>query len=117
MVLSNIKITKEEEEEIIRKAADIIFERNMGLAAIYILEMIRPLAYIGGQMGTIFISPYLLLFGESFSENAELLIKVFQKKENIEKVQLILEKKIQDEKTLKEKQPEKKTGWKKILPF
>jgi len=115
--LSDVKVTKMEEEEIIKKAADIIYERNFDMPAIYLLELVRPLAYIGGQMSSIFISPYLLLFGESFSQKGEKLIKIFQKKENIEKLQLLLEKKVQEEKEKKEKQSPHKNGWKKILRF
>ena len=101
--LRDIEVTAEEEAIIIKKVADAIFLRRMDFAAVYLLTILRPLARIGGQMGLMFLTPHLLLFGENFKMDGEKLIEIFQNQNNVEKLILMLEKMGEEEDIKKNK--------------
>jgi len=118
-------VTPEEEDELIRKAAEIIRRYGMEAAAILFIESVKPLAYIGGQMGRLFISPFLPIFGDAADIGGEKFLTVFEKRENVEKLLKLLEEKAKEEPKKKEEKklegaPEeakKKKGWRRILPY
>ncbi|MEM3055662.1 MAG: hypothetical protein QW639_00330 [Candidatus Bathyarchaeia archaeon] len=118
----DVEVSPEEEEEIIRKAADLIHRYGMDVAAILFIESIKPLTYIGGQMGRFFLSPFLPAFGERIGRGGEKFFTVFEKRENVEKLLRLLEEKAKEEEKPKEErrpeaQGEKKRGWRRFLPF
>lgn len=86
-----IEVTPEEEEKIIRKVANLIHKYRMEAAAILFLESLKPLVHIGGELGKFFISPFLPALGEKISVNGEKYIRVFEKRENIERLITLLE--------------------------
>lgn len=47
----DLEITPEDEEEMIRNIAEKIHKYGMEVAAILFIESVRPLTYIGAQMG------------------------------------------------------------------
>ena len=47
----DINVTSEDEEEMIQKIAHKIHEYGMDMAAILMIESVKPLSYIGAQMG------------------------------------------------------------------
>ncbi len=118
-------MTPEEEDELIRKVADIIHRYGMEAAAILFVESVKPLAYVGGQMGRLFISPFLPIFGDAADIGGEKFLTVFEKRENVEKLLKLLEEKAKDEPKKKEEKklegtPEeakKKKGWRRILQY
>lgn len=120
----DLEITQEEEEEIIKKAVEHIKKYGIDVIAIMILESVKPLVYIWGQMGRFFISPFLPALGEKISQKGEKLFWVFEKRENVEKLIALLEKaKWEEHPSEKEEQitpgeeaPPKK-GWRRFLPF
>lgn len=126
----DLEVTPEEEEEMIRAAAEKIHKYGMEVAAIMFLESVKPLAYIGGQMGRFFVSPFLPAFGDSIGRGGEKLITIFEKRENVEKLITLLEELAQEEERRVE-EPEapeeeqataegeapKKRGWRRFLPF
>lgn len=124
----DIEITPEEEEEMIEKVAVQIHEYGMDVGAILMLESVKPLAFMGGQMGRFILSPFLLAFGESISRGGDKFFTIFEKHENVEKLISLLEKMAKEEKPkeaekpkeeqaiLTEKPPPKK-GWRRFLPF
>jgi len=116
-LFKDIEITPEEEEETIKKAAETIHRYGMDVAAIMLLESVKPLVFIGGQMGRFFLFPFIPFFGERVSEGSEKFFTVFEKRENVEKLLTLLEEKAKEkeEKVVKEARPKK--GWRRFLPF
>jgi hypothetical protein len=125
-----MEITPEEEEEMIRKIADKIHQYGMDAVAVLMLETIKPMVYLGGQMVRFFFSPFLIVFGDNIARGGEKFFMIFEKRENVEKVIALLEKKAEEEKKRKEsKKLEKeeqateteevptKRGWRRFLPF
>ena len=126
----DVEITPEDEEEIIKKAAETIHKYGMDVAAILMLESVKPLAYIGGQMGRLFVSPFLPALGENIGQGGEKLFRVFEKRDNVEKLITLLEEMAKEEDRVKEESkkakkaqeaeaeeaPQKK-GWRKYFPF
>jgi hypothetical protein len=119
-MFSSDEISCEDEERIIKKIAKIIYDKKMDMPALYMLEIFMPIASISGQMARMFISPILPLYGWENRDKGEMLITVFQKKENVLKLQIEIEKLIEEEKRVKENIGDiknEKRGWKKYLPF
>lgn len=129
----DIEITPEDEEEMIRTIAEKIHKYGMEVAAILMLESVKPLSYIGAQMGRLFISPFLPAFGDKIGIGGEKFIQIFEKRENVEKLLEALEELARGE-TEKPKQESKKPkdeakpvaeleaaptkkGWRRFLPF
>jgi hypothetical protein len=56
----------------------------MEVPAILFLESSKPLAFIGGQMGRFFISPYLPAISEEWGIKGEKLFQIFEKRKNLE---------------------------------
>ena len=65
----------------------------MDAVAVLMLETIKPMIYLGGQMGRFFFSPFLIVFGEDIAKRGEKFFMIFEKRENVEKVISMLEKK------------------------
>jgi hypothetical protein len=87
----------DKEEDMINKAAEKIVESGWEVGALFFLNALKPIYFIGGELGHFFLAPYLILLegkGEEF-------IDTFEKRENIQKlitkVEEISEKKHQDE--------------------
>ena len=99
----NERVTSEEEDDMINKVANKIHEYKMDLAAILFLQSFKPLTYVGGQLGRFMIYPFLFFLGKDISQIGEKFFTVFEKKDNIEKLIMLLEKKVKDE-DLKEKE-------------
>jgi len=129
----DIDVTSEDEDEMIRNIAHKIHEYGLDVAAILMIESVKPLSYIGGQMGRLFGSPFLPAFGENIGIGGEKLFQIFEKRENVEKLIKAVEgltqeeeerKKAKKAKKLEEKRAKteigeapKKKGWLQFLPF
>jgi len=130
----DIEVTPEDEDEMIRKIAQNIHKYGLDMAAILMIESVKPLSYVGLQMGRFFISPFLPAFGENIGISGEKLFQIFEKHENAEKLIKAVEKltrekeeqkKIEKAKKLKRKTVEKgtgeasqkKNGWRRFFPF
>ncbi len=129
----DIEVTPEDEDEMIKKIAQKIHKYGLDMAAILMIESVKPLSYIGTQMGRIFVSPFLPVLGENIGISGEKLFQIFEKRDNVEKLikaveELTLEeeerKKAEKAKKLDEKSAEtesgetlKKKGWRRFLPF
>ncbi len=136
---SEVEVTPEIEEEFIEKVAQKIHEYEMDTAAILFLESSKPLVWIGGEMGRFFITPFVPIISDKWGITSEKFFRVFEKRENIEKLLVRLEQLTQEDedKKKKEKQDQKaaekaekkqaaiatgdaaddKKGWRKRLPF
>jgi len=127
----DLEVSPEEEEEYINKVAEKIHQYGMDVAAILMLESVKPLTWIGSQMGRFFLSPFLPAFGDTISMGGEKLFQVFEKHGNVEKLITRLEQLAQEEKEkpkAKAVEPEgaeeaepvetpQKKGWRRFLPF
>jgi len=129
----DIEVTPEDEDEMISKIAEKIHQYGLDLPAILMIETVKPLSFIGAQMGRFFLSPFLPAFGENIGMSGEKFLQIFEKRENVEKLIKAVEaltqeeeerKKAEKAKKLEEKkakmaeggEPEKK-GWRRFLPF
>jgi hypothetical protein len=127
------EITPEEEEEMIKKVAEKIHQYGMEVAAILMVESLKPLTWVGSQMGRFFINPFLPAFGDEIGMTGEKFFQVFEKRENVEKLLVALEELAGEEQgkpkeeggassdeetpaTESEETPKKK-GWRRFLPF
>ena len=129
----DIEVTPEDEDEMIRKIAQKIHKYGLDIAAIIMFESVKPLSYIGAQMGRFFFSPFLPAFGENLGVSGEKFLQIFEKHENVEKLIKAVEKLTQKEEEqkkaekaekLERKSAEtetgevpKKKGWRRFLPF
>ena len=117
------KVTLEDEEEMIRKAADKIQEYGMDMAAVLFLQSYKPLTYVGGQMGRFMIFPFFYLLGGDITQEAEKFFMIFENRDNVEKLIQLLEKRAIEKDSEKARKREElknanqKSGWRRFLPF
>jgi hypothetical protein len=124
------EVTPDEESRVIEWAANEFHKYGLDAAAILFLESSKPLAFIGSQIGSVFVMPFLPFFGDSAYTNGDKFFKVFQKHDNVERLIKRLEelsdKGPENGKTGKpegtmdksgEKGGEEKKGWRRYLPF
>ncbi len=117
----NIDVTEEDEDEMIRKISEKIDEYDLDMAAIFAIEIIKPLNYVGVQLSRFFISPFFSAFGDNIGLNGEKFLSVFEKRDNVERLILAIEelKKQKEErkKAEKSKRQHEEKGWRRFLPF
>lgn len=111
-------VSPDEEDDLIKKTAEMILKYDMDTAAILMLQSFKPLVSFGGQVGRFFLGPLLPFMGE----REDALIQTFEKRENVEKLIKILEdkRKQEDEERKAKKESEgddQRSGWKRFLPF
>jgi len=128
----DVDVTSEDADEMIMKIASKIHEYKMDVAAILMIESIKPVSYLGSQMGRFFVSPFLPAFGETIGMGGEKLFQIFEKRENVEKLIKAVEeltrednerKKVEKAEILRKKKSKietggasKKKGWRRFLP-
>jgi len=94
LFFDEFELSEEEEEEIIRGVAERVHRLGLETAAVLFLEASKPLAFIGGSMSRVFVSPFLPVFGEEADLSGQRYIEVFHKRRNVERlIQLIEEMK------------------------
>jgi len=107
-MFSDEELPPEEVDKYLESIARKVVDREMEIYAKVLLGMSWPLAFIGGQLGRVFISPYLFIFGDR-EDTVSKRIFVFEKKENIFKLihkidEFIEERdKIKEEKRIQER--------------
>jgi acyl-CoA reductase-like NAD-dependent aldehyde dehydrogenase len=114
--------SEREKDEMIKKAAETIYKYDMDLVAILVLESIKPLASVGGQLGRYMVAPFVPFI----SEKTIPYMATFQDKKNVERLIKELEEHGKREEELRKKQKEaekaergaeNKSWWRRILPF
>ena len=76
------KLTTDQEGYLIDSLADWVVKHKLETPSILFLEAIKPVSYIGSQLGLLFIAPFLELFNiEGYKYSA-----LFEKTENVEKL-------------------------------
>lgn len=128
------ELPQEEVDAIILEAAKRIKRYGMEMAAIMALESLKPLVYVGGELTRLTLSPFFPVLGSTMDMWGEKLIDVFEERENIDKLILLLEKMSEEDYTKPdpdqeikktEEPPEgdkqgtknEKSGWRRWLPF
>jgi hypothetical protein len=86
------ELSEEEVDEIILETAKRIHRYNMEMVAIMTLESLKPLAYIGGELTRLTLTPFLPILGPEVDRTGENLINVFEERRNIDKLIDLLEK-------------------------
>ena len=131
---TEIEVPEEEVDAIILETAKRIKKYGMEMAAIMALESLKPLAYVGGELTRLTLSPFFPMLGSNFDMWGEKVINVFEDRKNIDKLILLLEKMSDEEATdpnpvqkieETEADPEgdepetsnEETGWRRWLPF
>ena len=84
-------LTAAEEDKIIEQIAEHIKKNGLETLAILFLESLKPLSYFSGQISRVFVSPFFTLAGDDADIYGNKLIKVFEKKENVEKLVVKIE--------------------------
>jgi hypothetical protein len=101
----DVEVKPEEEEKFIEETAQRIHKYGIETVAILFIESYKPLAYLGGQIGRFFLSPYLPIVSDKWGENSERFFLTFEKRENIDKLIKRLEELVANNN--KDSQPEK----------
>ena len=83
------ELTPEEDERMIDRISEEVVNRNLDAPAIMFLESVKPISFIGSQLGMAFVAPFLLVFWELGVD----YIKFFEKRENVEKLLKKIEEK------------------------
>ncbi len=131
---TEIEVPEEEVDAIILETAKRIKKYGMEMPAIMALESLKPLAYVGGELTRLTLSPFFPMLGSNLDMWGEKVINVFEDRKNIDKLILLLEKMPDEEAADPEPaqeieeteadpegdEPETKngeTGWRRWLPF
>lgn len=124
------ELSEEEIDEIILETARRIKKYGMEMPAIMTLESLKPLAFVGGELTRLTLSPFFPVFGPNIDLWGQKLIYVFEDKKNVDKLIVLLEE-LPDEKVPEEpvednesnaqdedeKTEKEKNGWRRWLPF
>lgn len=121
----DVEVTPEEADELIEKIAEKMHSYGMDVPAILLLETVKPLSFVGSQMGRLFISPFFPILGEETGLTGAKLLSLFEKRKNVEKILQRLEEISRKNEALKESEKKKiesaekpkKKDWRKLLPF
>jgi len=82
----------DKERELIDKAARWIADSGLQAPIMMLMQTIKPLSTIGGELGYFFLAPFLPLLDEKGYE----FLDTFEKRENIERVMRRVEKLTQE---------------------
>ncbi len=122
----DIEVNPEDEDEMIEKIAQKIHEYDLNLIAILMIDTLKPLSFIGANMGRVFVAPFLPALGEDVGIGGEKIFQIFEKRDNVEKLLNAVEKLDKEEKQRKKTEKAKnlegksqetqKKWWKRIIP-
>ena len=73
-------------DELVEKIAKKVVEIGMEAPAVLALESVRPLSFIGSQLGRAMIAPWFGIFGWDAMNKADNFMEVFEDKENVKKL-------------------------------
>ncbi len=73
----------------------------MDSSAILFLEGSKPLVHIGGMFSTVFVNPFLPIFSEATGNKIDRAIRIFEKRDNVERLIVRIEQLSGDEREKK----------------
>ncbi len=91
------ELPEDEEERIEHLAKLLVNKYGMGTPSILILETIRPMAFVGGELGRILLTPWLPLFGDNMERAINDYITTFAQRDQLEKLVSRMEELIDEE--------------------
>jgi len=97
------------ENELIEKVAQFIVDSEMEAPAIILLQTVKPLVTIGGELGYFFLAPFLPLLEDKGYD----FLDTFEKRENIEKLIRTVERRTKEKSKEKEK-AQRPSLWRKL---
>jgi hypothetical protein len=78
-------IEKKRDEEKINYLADLVVKRyGMGTPTIMILETLKPAAFVGGELGKIFLTPFFFLVEPQSEKRVREYITFLEDRDNLE---------------------------------
>jgi len=86
------ELTIEEEDEMINMIAQKIQEQGLDMYATFIIESVKPLSFIGANMGRAFFAPIMPALNNSTAIIGENFLKLIEKRENADKLLKAIEK-------------------------
>jgi hypothetical protein len=127
MLFWNIEVTSEDEDEMIKKVAQMIHKYGLDVPAILMIETFKPLSFVGANLGRFFVSPFLPTFGNNLGVRGEKFFEIFEKRENVEKLIKAVEDLTEEAKRKEEaekikrrsagtEEKENKKWWQRFLP-
>ena len=109
----DVDLTPDEENEIINKIAKKIQEQGLDMYATFMIESIKPLSFIGANMGRAFFAPVFPALSASAGITGEKLFQIVEKRDNADKLIKAIEKLTKEEKARKKIEKGKKIDGKK----
>jgi hypothetical protein len=116
------ELTEQEETELIDKLARVAVSNGTESYLISFLEMLKPVSRISSQLIQFTAAPYLTLFGQQYEEMGYKYLRLFEKKENIQRIiqQIGVAKKAKESSTEllskgSEEKAKPKSVWRKIF--
>ena len=109
----DVDINPEEEEELINMIAQKIQEQGLEMYATFIIESIKPLSFIGANMGRAFFAPVFPALSASAGITGEKLFQIVEKRGNADKLIKAIKKLTKEEKARKKIEKGKKIDGKK----
>jgi molybdopterin converting factor small subunit len=110
-------ISPDEEEKLIKKVGDLLHKKGLSTTAVLFLQSSKPLIFIGGELGRFFVTPFLSLFQENLDIKSEKFLRTLDRRENVEKLILYLEKLEKNLENEKKEKNQKKSYIEKIRSF
>lgn len=107
------EVKPEEEDKLIEDVAELISNHELETMSLLVLNTIKPLVYVGGELGRFFIAPLLPFL----NHKADAVIYTFEQRKNIDKLINMIERKLKEEDTNKNKAEKEKTHKKRFWPF
>ncbi|MBD3207769.1 hypothetical protein GF319_15675 [Candidatus Bathyarchaeota archaeon] len=123
------EIKPEDIEEIIEWTARELYKYGLETAAILFIESYKPISRVGSSMGQVFFYPLLPFLGDNAMVKGDKFFRIFQEKENVDKLIDRLEEisikgiepKVNDQRKVSTNEishgKKEKKGWRKYLPF
>jgi ATP-dependent RNA circularization protein (DNA/RNA ligase family) len=105
-----MEVTPAEEEAMIKYLAEQIHKYGMETVAILSLESLKPLVWVGGELGRAFITPFVPIISETWGQKTEKFFRIFEKRDNIDKLLNLVEKLAQGEEDDKKPKEGKEEG-------
>jgi len=86
-----------EEEKIDHIAKLLVKNYGMGTPSILILETIRPMAFVGGELGRILLTPWLPMLGDNMEKSIHEYITTLTQRDQLDKLVDRIEELIKEE--------------------
>ena len=105
----DIELSIEEEDELIDMIAQKIHENGLDMYAVFMIETIKPLSFIGANMGRAMFAPFVPALSNTAGITTKKFFQVLEKRGNADKLIKAIDKLTKEEKERKKLEKAKKT--------